>query len=77
MEAILAPTENWDMFQPGFGAEGRKLFQAFRTPDVGWDLIVNKNIFIEEILPKIGTVRRLRARPGDGILQRSIQKTRI
>ncbi|HYV52383.1 MAG TPA: hypothetical protein VE971_03730 [Candidatus Eisenbacteria bacterium] len=59
MEAILVPTESWDMFQPGFGAEGRKLFQAFRTPDVGWDLIVNKNIFIEEILPKIGTVRRL------------------
>ena len=38
MEAILAPTERWDMFQPGFGPEGRKLFQAFRTPDVGWDM---------------------------------------
>jgi haloalkane dehalogenase len=59
MEAILAPTERWDMFQPGFGPEGRKLFQAFRTPDVGWDMIVNQNIFLEVILPKIGTVRRL------------------
>ena len=59
MEAILAPTESWDMFQPGFGPEGQKLFQAFRTPDVGWDMIVNQNIFLEVILPKIGTVRRL------------------
>ena len=42
MEAILAPTESWEMFQPGFGPEGQKLFQAFRTPDVGWDMIVNQ-----------------------------------
>jgi haloalkane dehalogenase len=27
------------------------MFQAFRTPEVGWDLIVNKNMFIEQVLP--------------------------
>jgi len=37
----------------GFGPEGRKPFQAFRTPDVGWDMIVNQNIFLEVTLPKI------------------------
>ena len=31
--------------------EVREMFQAFRTPDVGWDLIVNQNVFIERILP--------------------------
>lgn len=26
-------------------------FSKFRTPDVGWDLIVNQNMFVEQILP--------------------------
>jgi haloalkane dehalogenase len=55
MEAILLPIGSWDMFP----AEGRKIFQAFRTPDVGWDMIVNQNFFVEEILGKSGTVRQL------------------
>jgi hypothetical protein len=33
----------------GFGPEGRKPFQAFRTPEVG----VNQNIFLGVTLPKI------------------------
>jgi haloalkane dehalogenase len=54
MEAILVPIESWDMLPE----EGRKIFQAFRTPDVGWDMIVNQNFFVEEMLGKRGTVRR-------------------
>ena len=76
MEAILEPVENWDMFSPGFGPEARKLFQAFRTPDVGWDMIVNQNIFIEEFLGKRGTVRRL-GKMTMAHLRQTIQKTRI
>ena len=34
----------------------RPLFQAFRTPKVGWDLIVNKNVFVEQVLP--GAIQR-------------------
>ena len=30
--------------------------QAFRTADVGWDLIVNKHVFVEEVLP--GAIQR-------------------
>ena len=55
MEAILFPLESWEMFP----AEVRKIFQSFRTPDIGWDMIVNQNFFVEEILGKLGTVRRL------------------
>jgi haloalkane dehalogenase len=55
MEAILVPIERWDMLPE----EGRKILQAVRTPDVGWDMIVNQNFFVEEILRKLWTVRRL------------------
>jgi haloalkane dehalogenase len=54
MESILFPLESWDMFP----TESRKIFQSFRTPDVGCDMIVNQNLFIEEILRK-QIVRRL------------------
>jgi haloalkane dehalogenase len=36
----------------------RSLFQAFRQPKVGWDLIVNQNAFIEQVLPN-AIVRQL------------------
>ena len=54
MEAILAPVPSWEMFPADFKA----LFQGFRTPEVGWDMIVNQNIFIEQVLPA-GVVRTL------------------
>ncbi|MFQ6083397.1 MAG: haloalkane dehalogenase [Candidatus Aminicenantia bacterium] len=54
MEAILMPVPSWEMFSADF----KKVFQAFRTPEVGWDMIVNKNMFIERILPG-GIVRKL------------------
>lgn len=47
MEAILMPTPSWDVMP----AESRELFRGFRTPEVGWDMIVNKNMFIEQVLP--------------------------
>ena len=53
MEAILMPT-SWEAFPEPV----RELFQGFRTPEVGWDMLVNKNIFIEEVLPG-GIVRKL------------------
>ncbi len=52
MEAILAPVPSWDVFP----AQVRELFQGFRTPEVGWDMIVNQNMFVEQVLP--GTVVR-------------------
>ena len=52
MEAILAPVPSWDVFP----AQVRELFQGFRTPEVGWDMIVNQNMFVEQVLP--GAVAR-------------------
>ena len=46
MEAIITPL-TWEGFPPDF----KEVFQAFRTPDVGWDMIINKNMFVEQILP--------------------------
>src|SRR3989304_1037700 len=47
MEAILMPVPTWDEFPADF----RQVFQAFRTPQVGWDMIVNQNMFVEKVLP--------------------------
>ena len=51
MEAIVRPM-TWDEW-PG---SVRGLFQQIRTPEVGWDLIVNKHVFVEQILP--GAIQR-------------------
>lgn len=45
MEFIRPMT--WDEWQE----PAKSLFQAFRTPQKGWDLIVNQNAFIEQVLP--------------------------
>ena len=47
MEASLGPVRSWDQMHPKF----QKMFKAFRTPDVGWDMIVNQNFFVEQVLP--------------------------
>ncbi|MEM9454563.1 MAG: haloalkane dehalogenase [Myxococcota bacterium] len=47
MEAIVAPI-------PGMEAmpeSAREMFTNFRTEGVGWDLIVEQNMFIESVLP--------------------------
>lgn len=53
MEAIIK-TLAWNDFPMDF----RLGFRLFRTPIIGWTLIVGLNIFIEQILPK-ATVRKL------------------
>lgn len=55
MEAILMPLK-WESFTD---EETRKIFKTFRTPKLGWDMIVNQNFFVEQILGKIGSVRNL------------------
>ncbi len=54
MEAILMPIPSWEMFPE----DAREIFQGFRTTEVGWDMIVNKNMFIENVMP-IAVVRKL------------------
>lgn len=54
MEAIVRPVPSWDTFP----SDIKEIFQSFRTEKVGWDLIVNQNMFIEKILPS-GVVREL------------------
>ena len=46
MEGIVRPL-TWDEWPRTV----RSLFQQFRTPDVGWDLVVNRNAFVEQVLP--------------------------
>jgi haloalkane dehalogenase len=53
MEAILRPLKWAD-----FPEQARGMFQAFRTPEVGWDLIANQNAFVERVLPG-SVVRKL------------------
>ena len=47
MEAIIMPVPSWEMFPE----TSRDLFQSFRNPDVGWDMVVTQNMFIEDVLP--------------------------
>jgi len=44
MEAFIMPIPKWEMFGP---KDIIGLFQAIRTPEVGWDMVVNQNLFIE------------------------------
>ena len=46
MEAFLRPL-TWD----GFAENAKEIFQNIRTPELGYDLVVNKNIFVEQLLP--------------------------
>ncbi len=45
MEAILPM--RWDAFPDA----GRDLFKSFRTKGVGEDMLINKNMFVENVLP--------------------------
>ncbi len=53
MEAIL-PVPSWDAFPE----MGRDMFKSFRTKDVGEDLLINQNMFVEQVLP-MSVVRKL------------------
>lgn len=54
MEGIVRVFEGWDEFP----ATAQKIFQAMRTADVGEEIVLQKNIFIERILPA-STLRQL------------------
>jgi haloalkane dehalogenase len=47
MEAIVSAVPSWDAFPEDF----RELFQAFRTDGVGQQMIMEKNMFVEQVLP--------------------------
>ena len=47
MEGIVRVIESWDEFPES----GRKIFQAMRTDNVGEELVLEKNVFVEKILP--------------------------
>ena len=47
MEGIVRVLESWDEFPES----GRKIFQAMRTDNVGEDMVLEKNVFVEKILP--------------------------
>ena len=51
---------SWDAFPEDF----RQMFQAFRTPDVGWVMLVNQNMFVEQVLPG-AMIRKLSAEEMD------------
>ncbi len=47
MEAILGPVRSWDDMHRDFQA----MFKKFRTPDVGRQMLLNQNFFVEKVLP--------------------------
>lgn len=57
MEAIIPP----GMPAPSYEAMGPagEMFRTMRTKDVGEEMVLNNNFFVEEILPKMGVARGL------------------
>ena len=47
MEANVRPRYSWEEFEGPAG----ELFRQFRTPGIGWDMLVEQNMMIEHILP--------------------------
>jgi haloalkane dehalogenase len=44
---FIRPLPTWD----DFPADGREIFQTFRTPGIGEKMIQEENVFVEQILP--------------------------
>lgn len=47
MEAFITPIADWEAFSP----QVRDTFLAFRTPGVGERMVLEENIFIEQLVP--------------------------
>ena len=47
MEAILGPVPSWEQFPP----QVREIFQKLRTPGVGEPMVLDHNMFVEQLLP--------------------------
>ena len=62
MEALLMPIPSLDVIPPAM----KEVFAAFRTPEVGWNMIVNQNMFIEQLVPGM-VVRKLTEAEMDAI----------
>lgn len=54
MEPLLGPVPSWQAFPP----DAREMFESFRTPELGWELIARKDMFVEQMLAG-SVVRRL------------------
>jgi haloalkane dehalogenase len=52
MEAMLAPYRTWDDFPPELAPQ----FRQFRDPKLGYKLIVEDNVFVDQVLPAGTTV---------------------
>jgi haloalkane dehalogenase len=51
---FIWPMPTWEDFH----ADGRETFKKFRTPGVGEKMILEENVFVEQVLPR-GIVRKL------------------
>ena len=47
MEAFVQVWESYDAMP----LQGQGIFRLMRTPDVGWNMVVKQNMFVEQILP--------------------------
>jgi haloalkane dehalogenase len=54
MEAIIMPVPRWDAFLEA----ARDIFKRIRTPGVGKEMIIDNNMFVEQLLPG-ATLRHL------------------
>ncbi len=53
-DAMFTPIESWDKFTK----QQKELFQAFRSAETGWDMVVKQNMFLNLVIPA-GIVRKL------------------
>jgi len=53
-DAMFTPIDSWEQFTK----QQKELFQAFRSAETGWDMVVNKNMFLDMVIPG-GIVRKL------------------
>ena len=70
MEGIVRVIENWDEFPES----GRDIFQAMRTDNVGEKLVLEKNMFVEKILP--ASIMRTLEKDENGCVSCSFRSTR-
>jgi len=68
MEAILGPVPSWEQFTP----QGREIFKKLRTPGVGETMVLDHNMFVEQLLP--GSVRSQPFAGGDAALSRAVRR---
>ncbi|MCL4143250.1 UNVERIFIED_CONTAM: hypothetical protein GTU68_018328 [Idotea baltica] len=53
-DAMFTPIASWDQFT----SQQKELFQAFRSAETGWDMVVKQNMFMDMVIPG-GIVRKL------------------